>query len=118
MPCPARPVPTPSPGADQGTRGQAWSPGKPQGRACLRPCCLFCPIPRPSVRLKRVKEFSGDGRYLLNSSTERGFICPRRLIEAANLAHELQRRRKNFCLGHGWFEIEEGLDISTHTLCS
>src|SRR5450755_4483184 len=41
-----------------------------------------------------------------------------RLVEAADLAHELQRGGANLFRGHRRFEIEENPDIPTHARCS
>jgi hypothetical protein len=93
------------------------SPGKSQSRAFSCLYGLIFPIPRWCIRLKRVEEFSGDCRYLVNGSSERGFVCFRWLIEAADFSHELQRGRTNLIFGHRRREIEENLDISTHGHC-
>jgi hypothetical protein len=90
------------------------SPGKSQSRAFSCLYGLILPIPRWCIRLKRVEEFSGDCRYLVNGSNERGFVRLRWLIEAADFSHELQGGRTNLILGHRRREIEENLDISTH----
>src|SRR5215469_12887297 len=42
------------------------------------------------------------------------FVCLGRLIEAANLAHELERGVSNLGVGDGRFEVEEHLDVSAH----
>src|SRR6266567_2375868 len=93
------------------------SPGKSQSRAFACLDGLIFPIPRRCTRLERVEEFSGDCRYLVNGSNERGFVRFRWLIEAADFSHELQRCRTNLILGHRWREIEENPDISTHRQC-
>src|SRR5208282_4170348 len=94
------------------------SPGESQHRACLRPCRLLGPIPRLRVGLKRADEISAYGRYLLDGGEERAFVCFRWFIEATDLAHELQCGCADLLFRHGRIKIEQGSDISAHTLCS
>src|SRR3712207_1676259 len=47
-----------------------------------------------------------------------GFVGSGWLVEAADLAHILQRCRADFFVVHGWLESEQGLDVSTHMLLS
>src|SRR6185437_10219290 len=56
----------------------------------------------------------GDG------AGERRLIGLRRLVEAGQLAHELQRRGVNLLLAGRWFEVEQRLDVAAHgsVLCS
>src|ERR1700682_3627031 len=90
------------------------SPRKSQSRAFSCLYGLIRSIPRWCIRLKRVEEFPGDCRYLVNGSNECGFVRFRWLIETADFSHELQRGRTNLILGHRRREIEENPDISTH----
>ena len=90
---------------------------KPLNSACSRPGSLCCAVPRGGVRLERAEKGAGDRRYRVNGSKECSFVGFRWLVEAAHLAHELQRGCTNLFLGHRRFEVEKRLDVSTHT-CS
>ena len=63
--------------------------GKPP--SCAGSCLgsLFCPVPRWRVRRKRAEKVAGDCCDLNNGSKERSFVGFRRLVEAADLSHEL-----------------------------
>src|SRR6185437_3030589 len=50
----------------------------------------------------------GDG------AGERRLIGLRRLVEAGQLAHELQRRGVNLLLACRWLEVEQRLDVAAH----
>ena len=53
-------------------------------------------------------------RHLIHSAIEGGFVGLRRLAEAAELSNELKRRRADFFVGRRWFEVVQGLNVSTH----
>ena len=90
---------------------------KPLGRPCARLGDLFRAVTRWCVRFERAEKGTGDCCYLVNRGKECSFVGFRWLVEAGDLAHELERGRANLVLGHGWREIEEDSDISAHTGC-
>jgi hypothetical protein len=55
-------------------------------------------------------------RHLVNSLIEGEFIGLGRLCEAAEFADELQRRRADFFVRCGRFEVVQGLNVSTHRI--
>jgi hypothetical protein len=60
------------------------------------------------------QETFGNGGDFLNSSAKLGFICLRRLAEAANFSDELERSRPNF-FGSNWrIEVKKRFDVSAH----
>jgi hypothetical protein len=61
-----------------------------------------------------VQETQRDGRDIIDCFLEAGFVGFRRLIEAGNLAHKLQRCGLNFLFGNRRIEIEKRLDVSAH----
>jgi hypothetical protein len=64
-----------------------------------------------------VKEFVRRLRDLFDCTIEGNLIGLRGLGEAAELPHELQRRREDFFLCRRRFEIVQSLNISTHSIC-
>src|SRR6266568_3674756 len=92
--------------------------GKPQGcaRVCLRG--FFRAVPWRGVRLERSQKLARDRGYLVDSGSECGFVCLRRLVEAAHFPQELQRGRTNLVLGDRGFEIEQDPDVSAHDVGS
>ena len=88
--------------------------GKPQRRACMCPGRVLCPVLRRRVRFKRHEQLAGNCCNLVNRGKECSFVGFRWLVEAAHFPHELEGGRTNLCVRHWRFEVEEGLDISTH----
>src|SRR6266567_6764994 len=88
--------------------------GKPKGctRVCLRG--FFRAVPWRGVRLERSQKLARDRGYLVDSGSECGFVCLRRLVEAAHFSHELRRGSTNLVLGDWGFEIEQDPDVSAH----
>jgi hypothetical protein len=64
-----------------------------------------------------VKEFVRRLRHLFDCIIEGNLIGLRGPGEAAELPHELQRRRTDFFLSRRRFEIVQSLNISTHSIC-
>jgi hypothetical protein len=62
-----------------------------------------------------LKELVCGLRHLFYSAGEGEFVGLRGLCEAAEFANELQRRRPDFFVRCGRFEIVQGLDVSTHS---
>jgi hypothetical protein len=90
------------------------SRGKPLCRACARLGRLFFAVPRGRVCHKGVQKVSGSGRYLVNGHKKCSLVGLRWFVEAAYFPHELQCSPVNLFVRHGRFEVEEGLDVSTH----
>src|SRR5215211_2489746 len=74
--------------------------------------------PAPSAHAnrsrERVEEPAGGVRDLLDGAVEGGGVCPRRRVEARELAHELQRRGADLVLGRRRLEIEQRTDLAAH----
>jgi hypothetical protein len=60
----------------------------------------------------------GRLRDLIHSAIESQLVSPGRLGEAAQFAHELNRRSSDFFVGRRRFEIVKSLNISTHDTCA
>ena len=59
---------------------------------------------------------SGGVGDLLDRKLERRGVRLRRLVEAGELAHELQRGGVDLVLRRGWLEIEQRLDVAAHLI--
>jgi hypothetical protein len=57
-----------------------------------------------------------DFRYLIDRTQENSFVCVRRFVKTADLAHELKRRGSNLFGSDRRIEIKKGLDIPAHSL--
>ncbi|HWX28183.1 MAG TPA: hypothetical protein VNZ53_12205 [Steroidobacteraceae bacterium] len=68
------------------------------------------------IRMERTQQSARSGFDFVNGGKERGFIVFGRFGETADLAHKLQGRSANFLVGHGRFEVEQGLDVSAHVI--
>src|SRR5712692_10090612 len=84
--------------------------------ASLRSCGLFFTISRRRIRFERTKKTSRDPCYFIDCGYKRGFVCLRRLVEAADFSHELQRRGTNLFGSDRRIEIEKDFDIPAHSL--
>jgi hypothetical protein len=65
-----------------------------------------------------LKEFVRCLRHLFYGAIEGEFIGPGGLCEATEFSDELQRRRANFFVRRRWFEVVQGLNVSTHSIYS
>ena len=84
--------------------------------ASLRFCSLFLAISRRRIRFERAKKTSRDPCYFIDRGHERGFVCLRRFIEAADFSHELQRRGTNLIGSDRRIEIEKDFYIPAHSI--
>src|SRR5260370_24097505 len=84
--------------------------------ASFRFCGLFFTISRRCIRFERTKKTSRDPCYFIDGGHERAFVCLRRLVEAADFSHELQRRGTNLFDSDRRIEIEKDFDIPAHSL--
>src|SRR6266581_2252991 len=87
---------------------------EPLGGARPRLGSFFFTVPRRCVRLERAQKVPGNSGDLVDGRKECGLVRFRWLVEAAHFPHELQRGRADLFVGHGRFEVEEGLDVSAH----
>src|SRR5437899_1822327 len=88
--------------------------GKTHGRTGVRLGGFFRAVSGRLARLERIKKLARSGGDLRDRGVEGGLVRFRRLVEAADLADELERRCANFILGDGRSEIEEHPYISAH----
>jgi hypothetical protein len=84
------------------------------GRASLSLSRLFFSIFWWSGRVERVKKPGCDPGNFVDGGLKRGLVRLRRLIEARNLAHELQRCGPDLVVRDGGIEIEKRLNIPAH----
>src|SRR4029077_2567476 len=87
---------------------------EPLGGARFRLRCLFFTVLRSSCGFERMQETAGDRRDFVDGRLERRFIGLRRLVEAADLAHELQRGGADLFVGDRRIEVEKNSDVSAH----
>src|ERR1041384_1534412 len=73
-------------------------------------------IARRRICNQRIEQLPRSLCHLLNSPIEHFFVRLRRLCKTAQLPNELQRRRTNFLLRCGRFEVMKRFDISTHAV--
>jgi hypothetical protein len=64
--------------------------------------------------MERVEKLGGNASDVVNCLIECGLICGGWLSHATELADELQRRRSDFIVGGGRFEVEERFDAAAH----
>src|SRR5260370_40298154 len=84
---------------------------EPQARAFARLLRLEVAVACRRMRVQRGEQpprCSGD---FLDRTIERRLVGLRRLVEAGQLAHELQRGGLDFILGRRRLEIEQRLDV-------
>ena len=62
------------------------------------------------------KYFSGIPEVRVENAAKGGLIDLRGCVEAAQLAHELERGRADLVIGRRRIEIEQGLDAAAHDL--
>src|ERR1700720_2631252 len=75
-------------------------------------------VARRRLGMQRGQQAAGAGRYLRHGAVEGLRIGLRRLVEAGQLSHELQRGGVDFVLGRGRFKIEQRLDVAAHFIFS
>src|SRR5713226_7539971 len=102
------------------SRTYPWPPsadsiGEPGCGTSFRSGRLFFPILRRCVRFERVQEAARNGRYFVDCGQECGFVCFRRLVEAANFSHELERRGSDLVRCDGRIKVEKCFDIPAHS---
>src|SRR5579863_737454 len=85
------------------------------GGASLCFCRLFFAIPAGRGRFERAQKASRDFGYFIDSSQERGLVCLRRFVKAADFPHVLERRGSNLFVRNRWIEVEKGFDIPAHS---
>src|SRR5581483_9024437 len=71
-------------------------------------------LARRRARLELAEEAPRDLGDLVDGSLERGLVRLRRLAVAADLPHELERRRPGLVLVGGRLDVVERLDRSAH----
>ena len=69
---------------------------------------------RRGGRLQRIDQILRRGRDRLHGGVEGGPVGLRGFVEAADLAHILQRSRVDFIRAGGRLEMVEGLDVAAH----
>src|SRR6202011_3596819 len=89
----------------------AWS-SKP--RAGARLAGFDLPVRRGLPRLERSKQAARDVGDLVDRLIKRRLVDLRRMREAAELTHELQRGGADFLLGRRRLEIEQRADVAAH----
>ncbi len=92
--------------------------GKPRRGKSFRFCRFFSPILRWRVRFERMNETTRDRGYFIDSRQERGLICSRRFVKAADFSHELKRGILNFFGSDGRIKVEKWFDVSAHSVTS
>src|SRR5258708_36689159 len=110
---------TPKFGSDefgnQGMRSRkSGRSAEPQARSLLRLLRLDLAVARRRLRMQRRQQPPRGVGNFDDRALERRLVGLRRLVEAGQLAHELQRRGLDFLLGRGRLEIEQGLDVAAH----
>jgi hypothetical protein len=63
-------------------------------------------IARLGICHQRIQQIPGNHTHLLDGTIERRFVCLRRLIEARELSHELERGFPNLLVGSRGVKIE------------
>src|SRR5258705_7973621 len=84
-------------------------PDEPLREALARLRSLDLPILGRRIRFQRPKQSAGDRSDSVDRGKKRVLVRFRRLVEAADLAHELQRCRANLLLRHGRGKVEQWL---------
>src|SRR5579863_124292 len=75
---------------------------------------LFFAIAGSGGGFERVQQAGGRGGNFLYRGEKGGLVGLRRLVEAADLAHELQRSGVDFLVGDRRIEVEENFDVAAH----
>src|SRR5437867_11365733 len=83
-------------------------------RPCL--CRFFFPTSRRRGGPERVQKARGGRGDLIDRGVKGGFVRFGRFVEAAHLAHELERGSPDFFVGDRRVETERHLDIAVHGL--
>src|SRR5262249_467793 len=83
-------------------------------RAGARLCRLGFAIARRGVGHGAVEPFVRRWRHPLHRAAERRLVCLGGACKSAQLTDELQRRRTDFLVRGGRFEVMERPDVSTH----
>src|SRR5262245_43394553 len=71
-------------------------------------------VARRGGGLQRLDQLARHPERVLHGPVERRLVGLRRLREAAQLAHELQRGGADLLVGGGRIEVEQGLDAPAH----
>src|SRR5258707_15858613 len=87
---------------------------KPQLRPLLCLLGFDLAVAGRGMRVQRGQKAAGGGGYLRYRAVECLGIGLRRLVEAGQFSHELQRGGVDFVLGRGRLEIEQRLDVAAH----
>src|SRR5262249_27144538 len=90
------------------------SPPKPLSRTLSRLLCFFLSVARRGVCLQPADEAVGHFKHLVDRVGKGDLIDLRGRVEAAQLAHELERGGAYFLIGRRRFEIKQRLDAATH----
>src|SRR3989304_9447704 len=65
-----------------------------------------------------IRARSTPPRAPLNGPVERRLVGPRRLVEARELSHELERGSLDLLVGRGRFEVKQGPNVPAHGILS
>src|SRR5258705_7904759 len=87
---------------------------EPQPRPLPRLLGLDLAVTGRRVGVQRDQQTPGGGGYLRYRAVECLGVGLRRLVEAGQFSHELQRGGLDFVLGRGRLEIEQSLDVAAH----
>src|SRR5260370_31808317 len=84
------------------------------GGAGFRFCGFFFSILRRRGRLQRTQKPHRYAGHFIDRRQKHPFVRLRRLVEAADFSHKLQRRRPHLFLSNRRSKAEKRLDISAH----
>jgi hypothetical protein len=85
-------------------------------RPGLSSCRFLFSILRWCAGFERSDETARSAGDFLDRGQERGFVCLRRFIKAADFSHELERRRSYLLVSDGRIKVEECFDVPAHFL--
>jgi hypothetical protein len=77
---------------------------------------FFFPIPGGRIGFERTQKAARHARDFIDRAQEGGFIGFGRLVEAADLSDELQRRGSDLVVRDRGIEVEEDFYIPAHAL--
>src|SRR5450755_2773757 len=100
--------------ADGSTRRDSGRSAEAQARALLCLLRFDLAVAGGRLRLQRRQKTPRGVGDLTDRAIEGGLVGLRRLVEARQLAHELQCRGLDLVLGGGGLEIEQRLDVAAH----
>src|SRR5436190_2300484 len=90
--------------------------GEPDSRPRLRFRRFHLAVARRSRRLERLQQAARGNAHLVHRAIERRLVGLGGLVETAELANELQRRRLDLVLGRRRLEIIERANVSAHSI--